>query len=93
MTRIGFCPYCKSSQPEQPGDKDPSEAFCQVCRYSLRVEPTQPVPFRPATIHRIDDDQLLLSFCCDALNQHGYQNLVIDAIGKILGPKAPRPKL
>ena len=76
MARIEFCPYCKSSQPEQPAEADGPEGFCQICGYPLRVEPTESAPFRPATILWIDDDQLLLSFCCEALNQHGYRTLV-----------------
>ena len=76
MARIEFCPYCKSSQPEQPAEADGPEGFCQICGYPLQVEPTEPTPFRPATILWIDDDQLLLSFCCEALNQHGYRTLV-----------------
>jgi DNA-binding response OmpR family regulator len=94
MTRIDFCPYCKSSQPEQPGDEDPSELFCQVCGYPLRVGPTESVPFRPATILWIDDDQLLLSFCCDAVRQRGYRVLVAaDGPTGIETAKTERPDL
>jgi DNA-binding response OmpR family regulator len=94
MTRVDFCPYCKSSQPEQLGDGDASELFCQVCGYPLRVEPTEAVPFRPATILWIDDDQLLLSFCCDALRRRGYRILVAaDGPTGIETAKTERPDL
>ena len=76
MARIEFCPYCKSTQPEQTVEEDQSEGFCPICGYPLQAELTDPGPFRPATILWIDDDQLLLSFCCDALRQRGYKVLV-----------------
>jgi CheY-like chemotaxis protein len=94
MTRIEFCPYCKSSQPEQDGEKDLPEGFCQVCGYPLKAEPGAVAAFRPATILWIDDDQLLLSFCCHALNQHGYRTLVAaDGPSGIETAKTERPDL
>ena len=52
MARTEFCPYCKSTQPEQAAgtEEDGAEGFCQVCDYPLRAERTEPGPFRPATI-------------------------------------------
>jgi CheY-like chemotaxis protein len=94
MARIEFCPYCKSSQPEQAAEEDGAEGFCQVCGYPLRAAPTEPGPFRPATILWIDDDQLLLSFCCEALNQRGYRTLAApDGPTGIETAKAERPDL
>ena len=94
MAEVEFCPYCKSSQPERSGEGDRSEGFCQVCGYPLRVEPTAPEAFRPATILWIDDDRLLLSFCCEALHRRGYRILVAaDGPSGIETAKAERPDL
>jgi DNA-binding response OmpR family regulator len=94
MARIEFCPYCKSAQPTHPPDADRSEDFCPICGYPLQAELTEPGPFRPATILWIDDDQLLLSFCCDALRQRGYKVLVAaDGPTGVDTARAERPDL
>lgn len=94
MPRIDFCPYCKSSQPEPTGDEDLPEGYCRVCGYPLEAEPATVAAFRPATILWIDDDQLLLSFCCGALNQRGYRTLVAaDGPSGIETAKTERPDL
>jgi DNA-binding response OmpR family regulator len=65
-----------------------------VCGYPLRVDPAARAAFRLATILWIDDDQLLLSFCCDALRQQGYRTLVAsDGPSGIETAKAERPDL
>jgi DNA-binding response OmpR family regulator len=94
MAPTDFCPYCKSTQPDQIADEGPPDGYCRVCGYPLRAEPTAAAPFRPATVLWIDDDRLLLSFCCDALNQRGYRTLVAaDGATGIETAKAERPDL
>ncbi|RPI07223.1 MAG: response regulator [Zetaproteobacteria bacterium] len=94
MAPTDFCPYCKSSQSEQAEVNGPPDGYCRVCGYPLQAEPTPATAFRPATILWIDDDRLLLSFCCDALNQRGYRTLVAaDGTSGIETAKTERPDL
>jgi DNA-binding response OmpR family regulator len=90
-----FCPYCRSSQPvDQSQEGVQPEAYCQVCGYPLKRGPEDAVDVRPPTILWIDDDQLLLSFCCEALQRHGYRTLVAaDGLSGIETAKSERPDL
>jgi CheY-like chemotaxis protein len=79
MPRKGYCSYCRSVQPLGEYREDGQAAsWCETCRNPIedtRVEKPAARP-RPPTILCIDDDRIVLSYCSDALELHGFRTLV-----------------
>ncbi len=78
MSLTGFCPYCRSDQPlGEVRDGNQPRFWCQVCGTPVAAERAEESPApRPPTVLCIDDDQLILGICRDALEQRGYRTLV-----------------
>ncbi|MFB3817543.1 MAG: response regulator [Candidatus Methylomirabilales bacterium] len=88
MTRAAFCPACGATQPLT------DELWCKACGGPME-ESAAPAPDAPPlTILCIDDDRLLLSLCCDALEREGYRTLIAtDGLSGIETARAARPDL
>ena len=95
MSGTIFCPYCRAGQPEGGSlDKNQPDEFCYACGYPLQAGPDAVATSRGATILWIDDDKLLLSFCCDALQRRGYRAIAAaDGPTGIEAAKHERPDL
>jgi DNA-binding response OmpR family regulator len=95
MSDAIFCPYCRAAQPErEPPDGNLSREFCYACGYPLEAGRDAASLSGGATILWIDDDRLLLSFCCDALQRQGYRVIVAaDGPTGIEAAKSERPDL
>jgi len=97
MARKGFCPHCRSVQPlGEYQDEGQSGLWCETCRNPLEgsyvEKPT--ARSRPLTILCIDDDRIVLSFCSDALERHGFRTLIAsDGSAGIETAKRNRPDL
>ena len=97
MARRGFCPHCRSVQPLGEYHEDgQSGLWCATCRNPIEgpfIEKPATRP-RPFTILCIDDDRIVLSFCSDALERHGFRTLVAkDGPAGIDTAKRERPDL
>ncbi len=78
MSHTGFCPYCQSDQPlGEVRDGNQPRYWCQVCGTPVEAERVEESSAsRLPTVLCIDDDQLILGVCRDALEQRGYRTLV-----------------
>ena len=96
MTSLAFCRCCRSVQPLEPGPAEAGlQGWCQTCGYPVAAGPPPPgAPPGPPTVLCIDDDQLVLSVCYDALVDHGYRVLTErDGPTGLATAKAEQPDL
>lgn len=79
MPRKGFCPHCRSMQPlAESYEEGQTGVWCDTCRNPIEDAPAgraAPRP-RPATVLCVDDDRIVLGFCSDALERHGFRTIV-----------------
>jgi len=79
MAQRGFCPHCRSMQPlAEYQEEGQSGVWCETCHNPIEGSygGKPPAPSRLPTILCIDDDRIVLSYCSDALERHGYRALV-----------------
>jgi CheY-like chemotaxis protein len=97
VTSAAYCPRCQSTiPPSQPGTKDPAPKTCPRCGSLLDAEAGREAPAAAPShvILCIDDDRLLLSMLCDALEAEGYRTLLAtDGPSGIETAKNARPDL
>lgn len=97
MARKGYCSHCRSVQPlAEYHEEGHSGLWCATCRSPIEgsyiEKPTTRA--RPATILCVDDDRIVLSFCSDALERHGFRTLIAsDGPSGIEMAKKDRPDL
>ncbi len=86
LTPPARCPACGLAQPLG------ATLWCRACGRPL--EPSAPPDRQPPTVLCIDDDRLLLTLCCDALEREGYRTLIAtDGLSGIQTARNARPDL
>ncbi len=97
MRRTGLCPTCGSPQPAGEVREGGRPRFwCLTCGTPLGADRVDggTAPGRPPMILCIDDDQLVLSTCQDALEDQGYRILTAsDGLAGIEVAVRERPDL
>ena len=97
MPRRGFCPHCRSMQPlGEYHDEGQTGLWCETCRNPIEDSSVgRPAPRpRPTTVLCVDDDRIVLGFCSDALERHGFRAVVAsDGASGIEMAKKDRPDL
>jgi CheY-like chemotaxis protein len=79
MARKGYCSYCRSVQPlGEYHEEGQAALWCETCRNPIESSPLEKPAARPRspTVLCIDDDRMVLSYCSDALERHGFRTLV-----------------
>ena len=79
MTRTVFCPRCRSTTPLKARRGDGAkQVMCRRCGGPLEEKTDRRASAKPVppTVLCIDDDRLLLSMLCDAMEAQGYQTLL-----------------
>jgi CheY-like chemotaxis protein len=91
LTRL--CPKCQSAQPVQELLEGGRWAMrCETCQTRIEDDLLEAQSAPRPTVLCIDDDRLLLSLCCDALEREGYRAIIAtDGPSGIETAKAARP--
>jgi CheY-like chemotaxis protein len=79
MTRIAYCPRCRSVTPlKAPRGGGAKAGICPTCGGPLEERAGRHSSAKAVspTVLCIDDDRLLLSMLCDAIEVQGYQALL-----------------
>ena len=97
MSRSAFCPNCQSVQPlGKVREKNQPRFWCQTCGSPVEAAQVEggPASAKPPTVLCMDDDQLILGVCRNALEDRGYRTLVAtDGLAGIEVAMKERPDL